>query len=190
MFYRADSKEEAAQAMSPTTWRIISIQRNLHKEAAEWFEFAAKRSRSQAMLWHGYRSTPLQTLLQEGLDVRMSATGCAGRGIYLSESPSYSHEYTTPENERGERVLLLVKSCLGRVKDYGKNAAYGLMTNLVKPPPCEDDPSKRYDSVKYSQTGLHGLFGQVRTHNLHCLYSNALTYIAYIVRYAPKESGL
>jgi len=169
------------QYMPRSNWRIVAVQANLHKESAELYEVAAARHPSQAMLWHGFRSAPLQTLLAEGLDARMSAVGQVGRGIYVSANPLYSHSRYSVPDSTGQYALLLVKCSLGRTKRYTAQqaaaAGYGLQ-GMVKPPVCEDDCSRRYQSVQFAQAAVGG-------EKLFCLYSNHLTYIAYVVRYGP-----
>jgi hypothetical protein len=70
--------------------------------------------------FHGTKHSAVDIIAAEGLDQRVASTGYFGFGIYIAENASKSDEYTD-ENANGERVMLLVRSCLGIVFEHHGN---------------------------------------------------------------------
>lgn len=70
--------------------------------------------------FHGTSHQAVDVIVAEGLDQRVASTGYFGFGIYIAENASKSDEYTDEAN--GERVMLLVRSCLGIVFEHHGNA--------------------------------------------------------------------
>jgi hypothetical protein len=81
----------------------------------------AVRSGNQVLGFHGTKHNAVDIIAAEGLDQRVAGTGHFGFGIYIAENASKSDEYTD-ENANGERVMLVVRSCLGIVFEHHGDA--------------------------------------------------------------------
>lgn len=90
---------------------------------------------NEFLLFHGAPSSLFDRLMKQGLDPRYAGTHFGklfGVGAYLASNSSKSDIYTEP-NDVGERVVLVVRACLGE-----PHFASGAMRDALKPPERPD----------------------------------------------------
>eukprot|EP00929_Paragymnodinium_shiwhaense_P032944 TRINITY_DN18193_c0_g1_i1.p1 TRINITY_DN18193_c0_g1~~TRINITY_DN18193_c0_g1_i1.p1 ORF type:complete len:535 (+),score=48.48 TRINITY_DN18193_c0_g1_i1:100-1704(+) len=91
---------------------------------------------NEMMLFHGAPSHLAERLQQQGLDPRYAGSHIGklfGMGVYLATHSSKSDIYTQP-NADGERLVLVVRACLGE-----PFFATEAMPQVTKPPERADD---------------------------------------------------
>jgi len=95
------------------------------------------------MLWHGTRQTDPRTIVktEHGLDMRFSAAGAYGNGIYFADNSAYSHNYAHPVPGMEKTYQMLFCFVL-----VGESFA-SPPNNQLKMPPMKPDSDQRYDSI-------------------------------------------
>jgi hypothetical protein len=137
---------------------IDSVERVLNHQNTERF-LACLGDSPSSVLWHGTGPKNLSSILSEGLDNHYSLRGHFGRGIYFSDHPAKAHSYT----RKGERILLLCKVALGRIKKYERGANN---PSLIEPP-----------------EGFDSACGNISGHDEYAVYDKTRVDIEYVVRY-------
>lgn len=83
--------------------------------------------------FHGTKPDILESIMKQGLDVRMSADKAMfGQGMYLAESSTKADQYTDVKGKRNqdEKTMLLTRVCLGKICLLSQAAG------SLKRPPC------------------------------------------------------
>ena len=121
----------------------------------------------ERLLFHG--SPNFQDICgsEDGLDMRLANPGVWGRGNYFAERSDYSHTYTFRDGTTSCYVMILAKVLIGVSFNSPGNIS------LTRPPPLNNSPNQRYDSVS-------GMSGNTR---IFITYSNDLSYPAYLICY-------
>ena len=144
--------------------QVERLWRRYAKHRAEIAEKTKKeRKEIEKFLFHGTKGTnPSNVYLsEEGFDLRFSNCNCLwGRGIYFSNTASYSQDYAHQTTQG--RQLLLAYVITGQSVTLPQNKA------LIAPPFLTTNV--RYDSVTNGT-------------NIYVVYTNYKAYPAYIITY-------
>jgi len=154
------------RTMKSVSATVTGITKVVNPVAAKFYELAKDMSenKTEVMVYHGTRTTDVNTVAQEGLDSRVGAGGYYGQAIYGSDSAFYSHNGYRHTAGRSYTILY-VKFLVGKVKDSSIHD-----TSLTKNPPG-------FDSVRNSSYGEEG----IRT-----VYENSRSYIEYMIHYTAE----
>ncbi|XP_041366699.1 uncharacterized protein LOC121381447 [Gigantopelta aegis] len=128
-------------------------------------------------LYHGTTVNKVR-ICEEGLDARLSMTGCFGRGIYFSDNPKKCIQYVkrSASNDGEDTFMLMCRVILGHAKEYPK----GEMDRTLKREPEKETPTggwRFYDSVK----------GCPIDFNEFVVYENRRAMIEYIITFQRAE---
>ncbi|MDD4931578.1 MAG: hypothetical protein PHG66_05565 [Candidatus Colwellbacteria bacterium] len=151
--------------------RVLDVIKVVNPVSARFYELMKEvvDDKTEVMVYHGTRSTNIETVAKEGLDTRVGAGGYYGRAIYGSDSAFYSYNgygYSLSGTDR-EGMLFYAKFLVGKVKETPYYEQ-----NLTKNP-------QGFDSVRSTTVGEEG----IRT-----VYDNARCYIEYMVHYTTRPS--
>jgi len=173
--------------------RILSINRVQNKSL--WQNYCYERSRmkergnaTELVLFHGTRMTDPMVICkgtEEGFDVRLSAAGAHGRGIYFAEGASYSNAFTHMK-ANGNRIFIVALVLVGNPFQSGGNG------QLTRPPEIPGT-KQRYDSVTSGNGGAGTkpcpsapgaiYLGMRGTQAHYIVYNNNKAYPYYLVEY-------
>ncbi|OWF45300.1 Poly [ADP-ribose] polymerase 14 [Mizuhopecten yessoensis] len=98
-----------------------TLQRDTFPEVNEYYFF------------HGTKPDILESILKQGMDVRMSGDKAMfGQGMYFAESSTKADQYADPRGQRSqnEKTMLLARVCLGKICLVSQSA------HTLKRPPC------------------------------------------------------
>ena len=171
---------EVSSAMKKTmpTSSITKLERVQNRWLWDQYSHTRKRismknggEAKELNLFHGTRTTePIAVYNgQDGFDMRFSAKGMWGTGIYFAENALYSHSYC--HNVGTTKQMFFARVIVGEFTKIPSNSA--LTIPPVKPTSKGRFKTERYDSVS-GETG-----GSV----IYIIYSNAQAYPEYLITY-------
>jgi len=130
-------------------------------------------------LFHGSRGTPPHEIYngEEGFDMRFSAPGMWGLGIYFASSPRYSKNYAHPTARDGTLQIFLAKVIVG--------AAYYCPPNsTLRTPPAKKQPTNcNSNSIPAATEYYDSVEGDLSPGKAHIVYSNSKAYPTYLITF-------
>lgn len=131
-------------------------------------------------LFHGSRNTPTSLIVSstEGFDPRFSSSNNLwGRGMYFSETASYSVPYAY-KNNLGYSELIVAKVLVGREFDYGELCNQ----QLIHPPQIVD-----MDNLHPGSSHYDSVCGETKNTRVHVVYSSSKSYPTYLVNFTLAD---
>jgi O-acetyl-ADP-ribose deacetylase (regulator of RNase III) len=153
----------------PLLWERYAVSRRaLHKKLGRTADI-------EKLLYHGTRNTPPDVIYQteDGFDMRYSAEGMWGQGIYFAVNSSYSDGYAH-KLSNGNKSMFLARVLVG--DDH--NCSSTAVTKKFRKPPAKAQTVRGYKTTFYDSVS-----GTTNGSKVYIVYENSRACPAYFIEY-------